>query len=155
MQLKTILNRVQKFKSFVYGPAQWVNEAGQPAVEVEWHARAHSRAICSGCARRWPGYDRLGPRRFEFIPLWGLKVFFLCAPRRVDCPCCGVKVERMPLRLRAGQALGQRQALVNPEHCLVSSRLGQAVKLERGSLCISHHLGSGIQFGRDGGELGA
>ena len=26
MQLKTALNRVQKFKSFVYGPARWVNE---------------------------------------------------------------------------------------------------------------------------------
>ena len=39
MQLKTILNRVQKFKSFVYEPARWVNEAGQPAVEVELHGK--------------------------------------------------------------------------------------------------------------------
>ena len=39
MQLKTILSRVQKFKSFVYSPAQWVNEAGPPAVEVEWHGK--------------------------------------------------------------------------------------------------------------------
>ena len=72
MQLKTIYNRVQKFKSFVYGSARWVNEARQPAVEVELHARTNSRAICSGCARRRPGYDRLAPRRLEFIPLWGL-----------------------------------------------------------------------------------
>lgn len=39
MQLKTILNRVQKFKSFVYGTARWVNEAGQPAVEVKLHGK--------------------------------------------------------------------------------------------------------------------
>ena len=39
MQLKTILNRVQKFKSFVYESARWVNEAGQPAVEVELHGK--------------------------------------------------------------------------------------------------------------------
>lgn len=39
MQQKTILNRVRKFKSFVYGPARWVNEAGQSAVEVEWHGK--------------------------------------------------------------------------------------------------------------------
>ena len=53
------------------------------------------------------------------------------------------------------EAEGWRQALVNGKHCLVSSRLGQAVKLERGSPCVSHPVGSGIQFGGDGGELGA
>ena len=35
-------------------------------------------------------------RRFEFVPLWGMKVFFVYAPRRVDCPQCGIKVEWMP-----------------------------------------------------------
>ena len=96
MQLKTILNRVQKFNSFVYGAIRWVNEAKEPTVEVELHARANSRAICSGCGHRGPGYDKLPERRFEFIPLWGIKVFFLYAPRRVECRRCGVKVERMP-----------------------------------------------------------
>lgn len=96
MQLKTILNRVQKFKSFVYGSVRWANDAKEPAIEVELHARANSRGICSGCARRRPGYDRLSQRRFEFIPFWGLKVFFLYAPRRVECGRCGIRVERMP-----------------------------------------------------------
>ncbi len=96
MQLKTILNRVQKFNSFVYGTIRWVNEAKEPTVEVELRARANSRAICSGCGHRRPGYDTLPVRRFEFIPLWGIKVFFLYAPRRVDCWRCGIKVERMP-----------------------------------------------------------
>jgi hypothetical protein len=35
-------------------------------------------------------------RRFEFVPLWGLKVLLLYAPRRVDCPFCGVHVEALP-----------------------------------------------------------
>jgi transposase len=43
-----------------------------------------------------PGYDRQPLRRFEFVPLWGIKVFLLYAPRRVECPNCGVKVEHMP-----------------------------------------------------------
>ena len=30
------------------------------------------------------------------MPLWGLAVFLLYAPRRVQCPDCGVKVERLP-----------------------------------------------------------
>jgi transposase len=96
MQLKTILNRVEPFKSFVYGKARWVEEAWQPTLEVELHARKNSRAICSGCGRPGPGYDRLPERRFEFVPLWGIAVCFVYAMRRVDCGSCGVTVERVP-----------------------------------------------------------
>jgi len=96
MQLKTILNRVQKFKSFVYGTIRWVEDAKEPTIEAEIQPRANSRPICSECHRKRPGYDRLPARRFEFIPTWGIKVFFLYAPRRVDCPTCGIRVEQMP-----------------------------------------------------------
>lgn len=96
MQIKTILNRVQKFKSFVYGTVRWVEDAAVPALEVDLHPRMNSRPICAGCDRPRPGYDTLAVRRFEFVPLWGMKVFFVYAPRRVDCPACGVRVERMP-----------------------------------------------------------
>jgi transposase len=96
MQIKTILNRVQKFKSFVYGAVSWVEGASVPTLEVEIQARSNSRPVCSGCGRKRPGYDRLPERRFEFIPLWGNKVFFVYAPRRVECPVCGIRVERMP-----------------------------------------------------------
>ena len=75
MQVKTILNRVQKFKSFVYGAVRWVEDSSPPALEVELHPRANGQAVCSGCGRRGPGYDRLPMRRFEFVPLWGMKVF--------------------------------------------------------------------------------
>jgi len=43
--------------------------------------------------------SRLSTRRFEFVPLWGIKVFLVYAPRRVDCPTCGVRVEHMPWAL--------------------------------------------------------
>lgn len=96
MQLKTILNRVEPFKSFVYGKTRWVEEAGRPTLEVELHGRKNGRAVCSGCGRPRPGYDHLPPRRFEFVPLWGMAVYFVYALRRVDCPDCGVTVERVP-----------------------------------------------------------
>ena len=96
MQLKTLLNRVQKFKSFVYGAVRWVEGAPSPTLEVDVQPRANGQAICPACERPAPGYDRLPPRRFEFVPLWGMKVFLVYAPRRVDCPRCGVKVEGMP-----------------------------------------------------------
>jgi transposase len=96
MQLKTILNRVEYFKSFVYGEARWVDDAVEPTIEVPIEARKNGRPICSGCGRVRPGYDRLPPRRFEFVPLWGITVLFVYAMRRVDCPECGVKVEKVP-----------------------------------------------------------
>ena len=96
MHLKTILNRVQNFKSFVYHTVRWVEDASEPTIEAELRPRANSRAVCSGCGRRRAGYDRLPVRRFEFIPLWGIEVFFVYAPRRVDCRRCGVRVEQMP-----------------------------------------------------------
>ncbi len=96
MQLKTILNRVEPFKSFVYGKATWVEGKRRPTLEVEVIARKNGRAICSGCGRQRPGYDRLPRRRFEFVPLWGITVYFAYAPRRVNCPDCGVTAERVP-----------------------------------------------------------
>ena len=96
MQLKTILNRVEPCKSFVYGKSRFVEGAPRPTIEVEVRSRRNGRPICSGCGQLRPGYDRLPARRFEFVPLWGIAVTFVYAMRRVDCPACGVKVERVP-----------------------------------------------------------
>ena len=96
MQLKTILNRVQRFKSFVYGNIIWLDSGENPELMIEMAPRANSKAICSGCELPGAGYDTLPPRLFEFVPLWGIAVFFSYAMRRVDCPRCGVTVETVP-----------------------------------------------------------
>jgi len=96
MRVKTLLNRIHKFQSFVYGDVRLIDRSGRLALEVDLRPRANSRPICSGCGQKMPGYDTLAPRRFEFVPLWGILVFFLYARRRVDCPACGIKVEALP-----------------------------------------------------------
>lgn len=96
MHLKTILNRIQKHRSFVYGRVEFVEGEDQLTLEVEIRARANSRAICSGCEEPAPGYDVLPLRPFEFVPLWGILVFFVYGMRRVNCVRCGVKVEVVP-----------------------------------------------------------
>lgn len=96
LQLKTILNRVRKFKSFVYTGVRWAGGGDTPELEVEVAERANGRARCSGCGCPGPGYGRLAARRFEFVPPWGIPVFLVYAPRRVACPACGVRVEAMP-----------------------------------------------------------
>ncbi|MBL9122825.1 MAG: ISL3 family transposase [Planctomycetaceae bacterium] len=95
MQLKTILNRVERHKSFVYGEPRWADET-HSTIEVPIEPRANGRPVCSGCGQRRPGYDRLRPRRFEFVPLWQIAVVWVYALRRVNCPRCGIVVERVP-----------------------------------------------------------
>jgi transposase len=97
MQLKVILNRIQKYRSFVYGPARFGEDQDRGLyLEVEIYPRLNSKPVCSGCKRRRPGYDLLSARYFEFVPLWGILVFFVYVMRRVNCPKCGIVVEEVP-----------------------------------------------------------
>lgn len=99
MQLKTLLNRVHPVKGFVYQKVAQVTDESQPngsRLDVAVRPRRGSRGVCSGCQRKGPTYDTLSPRRFAFIPIWGIAVFLVYAMRRIDCPRCGVKVESVP-----------------------------------------------------------
>jgi transposase len=96
MRLQTILNRVEKHKSFVYGSARLEEPADGPALVISLRPRRNSRPVCSGCGRPGRPYDRLAERRFEYVPLWGIVVFFAYRMRRVDCRRCGVTVELVP-----------------------------------------------------------
>jgi len=95
MQIKTILNRIQLHHGFVYGAVHLVAKAARLLLEIEIRPRKGSRPVCSGCGIPGSGYDTLPVRRFEFVPLWGIAVFFLYAMQRVDCPRCGVKMGRI------------------------------------------------------------
>ena len=96
MLVKSILNRIQLHPCFVYGAICLVENGARLLLEIEIRPRKGSRPVCSVCGNPGPGYDTLKIRRFEFVPLWGIAVFFLYAMRRVDCPSCGIKVERVP-----------------------------------------------------------
>ena len=96
MRLKTILNRIQAQPGFVYEAVRLVAEDRGLVIEAALRPRAHRRPTWSGCTPPGPGYDTLARRRFEFVPRWGLPVFFCCALRRVACPTCGVRVETVP-----------------------------------------------------------
>jgi len=96
MHLRVILNRIQKQPGFVYEAFHLKQKGDRLVLDIGVRSRANRKAVCSGCGCQRSGYDRLAPRRFEFVPLWGVLVFFVYALRRVDCPMCGVKVERIP-----------------------------------------------------------
>src|ERR1022692_549072 len=77
-------------RGFVYHHTRFGPD--QKSVEVHVRPRAGSAAACSGCHRPAPGYDHLPERRFEFIPFWGILVFFLYSMWHVQCRNCGVVV---------------------------------------------------------------
>ena len=96
MQVKTILNSIEKHKSFVYGEVRLCGRKKGKWLEIAVAPRRNSKGICSGCGQKRPGYDRLAERYFEFVPLWGIAVYLGYRLRRVDCPSCGVVVEKVP-----------------------------------------------------------
>ena len=96
MRLKTILNFVEKHKSFVYQDARWSDPVTKTALEVPIKPRANSRPICSTCGRPGPVYDHRSPRRFQYVPLLNIPLFFVYTMRRVDCDRCGVTIEQVP-----------------------------------------------------------
>jgi len=98
MLLITILNHLQKLKSFIYTKAQWASEEKR-ATRIFVEPRSNSRPQCGNCFKRCPGYDRLPARWFPFVSLWGIPVFLVYSPRRAECPRCRVKVESMPWTL--------------------------------------------------------
>jgi len=94
MRLITILNKCCDFNGFVVEGAQFNNK--QTAIIVRLRERKNSKAICSICGLKSSGYDRLPEKQVQFIPFWGFQIFFAYAMRRVNCPNCGIKVEKVP-----------------------------------------------------------
>ena len=73
MQLKTILNRVANYKSFVVEKVNWTEDSEELALEVTMRARANGPSICSGCGEVRPGYDRAEePRDLDGIESIGV-----------------------------------------------------------------------------------
>ncbi len=97
MRIRTVLNHCYKFKSFVYDAERWDERNDKSCIVVDIVPRKNGKAICSGCNKPGSVYDHQPqPRYFEFIPLWGIVIYFCYLMRRVDCQQCGVKIEVVP-----------------------------------------------------------
>ena len=92
--LNTLLNKVHKFKSFVYKKVCFNKDSSAIIAHVE--PRANSKPVCSSCFCKGSVYDHQSVRLFEFIPIWNIPVFISYKMRRVDCKACGVKIELVP-----------------------------------------------------------
>jgi len=98
LTLTSILKKILPLKGFRYAWARWDEHTGG-VIEVKLAARQGALARCSGCRRPRPGYDHgtaKEERRWQFIGIWNIAIFFLYRPRRVECPRCGIVAEQLP-----------------------------------------------------------
>jgi len=76
MLIKHLLNKVERFKSFVYESVCIMLVGGTEALIIDIVPRRNSRPICPGCGKRRIAYDRQPQRLFEYLPVWSFKVYF-------------------------------------------------------------------------------
>lgn len=97
MRIRTLLNKFEYLKSFVYVKEYFENKDGRQVLIIELAPRKNGKPACSICGERYSIYDHCpNPRDFEFVPLWGMQVYFRYQMRRVNCPNCGVRIEQVP-----------------------------------------------------------
>ena len=95
LTLKALLNRVQPIKGFVYESVRF-STVLDDAIEVAVVPREGSQARCSGCDEHCSTYDHLTTRAWTMTPLWIFAMVLIYTMRRVQCPTCGIVVERVP-----------------------------------------------------------
>ena len=94
--LKSILYQVQPVKGFIYESVRFSTVWPQ-TIEVAVVPRRRCDPRCSGCGRPGPTYDHAQrPRVWLLPPLFKFTVALIYTMRRVKCPQCGVRVEKVP-----------------------------------------------------------
>lgn len=96
MRVQTLLNQVHPLKSFVYTTCRLEHRKAGLVLVATIEPRCNGKVRCSRCGKVCKGYDHLGVRDFDFVPLWNIPVELNYHMRRVDCPDCGVRAERLP-----------------------------------------------------------
>ena len=96
MLITTLLNQIEKFKSFVYKKARLEEIEGEEALVIDIEPRKNSKAVCRICMEPCSTHATERPRLFEYVPFWNWKVYFRYAPRRAACAVDGALVEFLP-----------------------------------------------------------
>lgn len=93
MLVESLIKETVELQGFRVVTVQQTNDG------LEAELRSDGRYIprCGTCGRRAHYRDTRGARRFRHVPLWGIDVHLVYAPRRVVCKHCGgVHVELLP-----------------------------------------------------------
>lgn len=91
MRISTVLRKLLGVNALCVGTVCFQEDGVVVDVRPRWR-----RPRCGQCGRRRTIYDRSPPRRWRHLALGRTRFWLRYAPRRVDCPSCGVRVERVP-----------------------------------------------------------
>lgn len=91
MRVTTLLKLLLAIKHVVVRDFEIEFGALVLVVSPSWH-----KPRCSGCGAIRPGYDTQKPRDWRHLNFGEISVYLRYAPRRVDCPRCGVVAEKVP-----------------------------------------------------------
>ena len=80
MLVKTILNKVEKFKSFVYGECTFEKIGNKSSIIVDVAARKNARGLCPECHKPSPSYDKQPLRRYQYVPPLEYTCLFCICP---------------------------------------------------------------------------
>ena len=91
MRFTTVLRKLLAVTQLLVTGYDFEEEALVIPVRPRWR-----KPRCSGCGKPRPGYDQRPERKWKHLPFGWFEVQLSYAPRRVDCPRCGVLVEQVP-----------------------------------------------------------
>lgn len=91
VRISTLLRRLIGVTQIQVGGARWAGDGLEIDVRPTWR-----QPRCASCGRRAPGYDQQPGRRWRHVPWGAVRVDLIYAPRRVQCPCCGIAPEQVP-----------------------------------------------------------
>ncbi len=91
MRVNTLLRKLVDVSGLVVDGARFRSGGLEIDVRPRWW-----RPRCATCAKRAPQYDRRPPRRWRHLPFGPWLVWLVYAPRRVQCPRCGIGTEQLP-----------------------------------------------------------
>ncbi len=86
IHLKSLLNRIEPLKVFVYKEQRFFESIGvQPFLEMDTELGINDRPVCSGCGKKGPAYDRLAATELAlFHAMRNLR-----ESKFTDSFCCG------------------------------------------------------------------
>jgi transposase len=91
MRETTLLRRLLSVREMFVENVRLVTEGMIVTVRPRWRLPR-----CGRCGCRCPGYDRREARLWRHVAFLQTRVWLEYAPRRVECPRCGVRTEAVP-----------------------------------------------------------
>jgi transposase len=98
VRITTLLRRLIGVTQIQVRGVRWAGDGLEIDVRPSWR-----EPRCASCGRRAPGYDQQPARRWRHVPWGAVRVDLVYAPRRVQCPSCGIDPEQVPWAVGASR----------------------------------------------------